>query len=212
MRTIVFTTHKGGCGKSTLAVCLAVAAQEAGERVVVLDMDPKKCAVRWGAKRKDRNLPVRAVRYAALPAALHGLAKRDVNLVVIDTPALESKPSLAAIKAADLSLVPARPATLDIWASEMTGRRLSLMNKDFVFLLNQCPPAGGGARVDESIATLEAVGTLLRPHIAAADDFLNAVATGKGATEIAPRGEAARDLRCLWLAIKRWPRRIPAAG
>ncbi|MGA9485554.1 MAG: ParA family protein, partial [Methylocella sp.] len=29
MRTIVFATRKGGCGKSTLAACLAVAAQEA---------------------------------------------------------------------------------------------------------------------------------------------------------------------------------------
>ncbi len=37
-RTIAFVSQKGGCGESTLAACLAVAAQEAGERVFVLDM------------------------------------------------------------------------------------------------------------------------------------------------------------------------------
>jgi Mrp family chromosome partitioning ATPase len=60
MRTVVFATHKGGCGKSTLAACLAVAAQEAGEHVFVLDLDPKKSIVRWGSKRHDPDLPVEA--------------------------------------------------------------------------------------------------------------------------------------------------------
>ncbi|HZM07112.1 MAG TPA: ParA family protein, partial [Methylocella sp.] len=59
MRTIVFATQKGGSSKSTLAACLAVAAQSAGERVFVFDLDPKKCLVRWGVKRNDRSLPVR---------------------------------------------------------------------------------------------------------------------------------------------------------
>jgi chromosome partitioning protein len=70
MRAIVFATQKGGCGKSTLAACLAVAAQEAGERVSVCDMDPKKSLVRWAAKRKDGDLPVCAISSAKLPAAL----------------------------------------------------------------------------------------------------------------------------------------------
>ena len=45
VRTIAFLPQKGGCGKSTLAACLTVAAQEAGERVFVLDLDPKKSIV-----------------------------------------------------------------------------------------------------------------------------------------------------------------------
>ena len=129
MRTIAFVSQKGGCGKSTLTACLAVAAQEAGERVLVLDMDSKKSVVRWGSKRTDPHLPVEAVSAARLPAALTALSKRNMSLVVVDTPVLESPRSLAAIKAADLCIVPARPATFDIWASEVTGRKLKLMRK-----------------------------------------------------------------------------------
>ena len=210
MRTIAFVSQKGGCGKSTLAACLAVAAQEAGERVFVLDMDPKKSVVRWGSKRNDPHLPVEAVSAARLPAALIDLSKRNVSLVIVDTPLLESPRSLAAIKAADLSIVPARPATFDIWASEVTGRKLKLMDKEFVFLLNQCPPVR--QRVQEGIAALEAVGSLLRPHIAARANFLEAARTGKGVTEVDPKGAAAQEMRDLWMDLSRRLRPIQTCG
>jgi chromosome partitioning protein len=86
MRTIVFATHKGGCGKTTLATCLAVAAQEAGESVIIFDLDPKSCAIRWGSKRMDCKLPVRTLAFARLSSALTAAAKRKVTLVVIDIP------------------------------------------------------------------------------------------------------------------------------
>jgi chromosome partitioning protein len=210
MRTIVFATQKGGCGKSTLAACLAVAAQEAGERVLVLDMDQKKSVVRWGSKRNDPHLPVEVVSAARLPAALNYLSKRNMNLVIVDTPLLESPRSLTAINAADLCVVPARPATFDIWAAEVTGRKLKLMGKEFIFLLNQCPPARQIAQ--QSIAALEAVGFLSRPHIRARADFLEAARTGKGVTEVNPKGEAAQEMRDLWLALKRRLRPIQTCG
>jgi len=210
MRTIAFVSQKGGCGKSTLAACLGVAAQEAGERVVVLDMDPKKSVVRWGSKRNDPHLPVEAVSAARLPAALNYLSKHNMSLVIVDTPLLESPRSLAATNAADLCIVPARPATFDIWASEVTGRKLKLMDKEFIFLLNQCPLAP--QRAQQSIAALEAVGCLLRPRIAARADFLEAARTGKGVTEVNPKGEAAREMRDLWMDLSRRLRPIQACG
>lgn len=89
MFIISFVSQKGGCGKSTLAACLAVAAKEAGEQVFVLDLDPKKSLARWGSKRNDSNLPVQAVSPAGLAAALAYLSKRNMSLVIVDTPVLE---------------------------------------------------------------------------------------------------------------------------
>jgi chromosome partitioning protein len=212
MHTIAFVAQKGGCGKSTLAACLAVAAMEAGERVFVIDLDPKKSLVRWGSKRNDPRLPVEAVPAARLQAALIELSKRNKSLVIVDTPPLESPRSLTAINAAGLCIVPARPAIFDIWAAEVTGRKLKLMRKEFVFLLNQCPPTRQASQVQEGIAALEAVGSLLRPHIAARAGFLEAARTGKGVTEADPKGAAAQEMRDLWLAVERRLRPIQTCG
>jgi chromosome partitioning protein len=133
-----------------------------------------------------------------------------VSLVIVDTPVLESPRSFAAIKAADLCIVPARPATFDIWASEVTGRKLKLMGKEFIFLLNQCPPTR--QRGQESIAALEAVGSLLHPHIAARAGFLEAARTGKGVTEVDPKGAAAQEMRDLWMDLSRRLRPIQTCG
>ncbi len=202
MHVIVFATHKGGCGKRTLATCLAAAAQDAGECVAIFDLDPKSCATRWGAIRMDPNLPVRIVAAAQLSSALRAAAKRNVTLSIIDTPALESPAALAAVKKADLTIVPTKPSAFDIWSAVMTGRRMNLLQENFVFLLNQCPKRRHSQRMLESIAALESAGPLLVPQIGISQRFSEAAAKGKAVTEIAPKGGAARDLRSLWAELK----------
>jgi chromosome partitioning protein len=53
MQTLVFLSQKGGSGKTTLAVHTAVAAQEDGARVVIIDTDIQKSATTWGTARKQ---------------------------------------------------------------------------------------------------------------------------------------------------------------
>jgi chromosome partitioning protein len=210
MHVIVFATHKGGCGKSTLATSLAVAAQEAGESVVIFDLDPKSCATRWGAIRMDPNLPVRTAAAARLSSELRAAAKRNVTLSIIDTPALESPAALAAVKKADLTIVPTKPSAFDIWSAVMTGRRMNYLRENFVFLFNQCPKRRHSRRMRASIAALESAGPLLVPQIGISQRFLEAAAKGKGVTEIVPKGGTAREMRGLWLAIEDWLLWTPA--
>lgn len=77
------------------------------------------------------------------------------------------------------------------------------MNNECVFLLNQCPPAGQASHVQKGIAALEAVGVVLRSHVRAGADFLEAAHTGKGVTEVDQKGAPAQEMRDLWLAFKR---------
>lgn len=203
MRTLAFVTQKGGSGKSTIASSLAVAAHEAGERVFVIDMDPQASLLRWFKIREDKGIAVEAVTPAKLPAALAALAKSGVSLVIIDTPGSDSAVSQAAMKVADLSIIPSRPNVFDLWASEMTRQQLKAMKKEFVFLLNQCPPSQQSQRVLDGAKALEAMGGLLTPMISARVDYQEAARHGYGVTELSPSGQASEEVRKLWSSIKR---------
>jgi chromosome partitioning protein len=203
MRTIAFVTQKGGSGKSTIASSLAIAAAEAGERVFVIDMDPQASLVKWAKVRGDQDVGVEYVEAGKLKAALAALEKGGMTLVVIDTPAGRSAASDAAVKMCDLVIVPSRPNAFDLWSSEQTRKTARELKKDYVFLLNQCPPAQQSARVDEGVAALEAMGGLLNPPLSARVDYQEAARHGLGATEYAPSGPAAAEIRKLWSSLKR---------
>lgn len=51
MHTIAFLSQKGGSGKTTLAVHTAVAAEESGEKVFLIDTDPQGSSQAWSQAR-----------------------------------------------------------------------------------------------------------------------------------------------------------------
>ncbi len=203
MRTVALVTQKGGSGKSTLAACLAVAAQEAGERVFLIDMDPQKSLTKWAHRRGDKAMPVETLSAGKLPDALAALGKGGVTLVLIDTPATDTPAADAAMRAADLCVIPARPTIFDIWSSEVTRGKLKTLAKDFAFVLNQCPPMQESQRVTDGAAALESMGGLLRPLVALRVAYQEAAREGMGPTELEPDGKAAEEMRVLWASLKK---------
>lgn len=202
MQTIVLANAKGGTGKSTLAAGLAVAASQAGETVIALDLDPQGSLGRWGDAREasapavDR---IEGTRLAQLPQLLTALAQRGFTIAILDTPGINSTGGNLAMRAADLCLIPARPSRLDLQATLPTIEALMRLGmKDrFAFVLNQCPP-GRSSRATEAAAGLIVFGMLAAPLIAQRADHQDALAAGQGVTEFAPQGRAAEELRALW--------------
>lgn len=203
MRTIAFVTQKGGSGKSTLASSLAVAANEVGERVCVIDMDPQASLLSWAKTRELDDIGVVAATAAKLPAVIGALAKKGITLAIIDTPGADGAASAAAMREADLNVIPSRPSIFDLWASAQTRAALKASASDFVFMLNQCPPAQQSARVDNAVAALEEMGGLISPLVLARVDYQEAARHGLGVTEINPHGAAAQEMRTLWASLKR---------
>ena len=181
MRTIAFVTQKGGSGKSTLASSVAVAATEANERVCVIDLDPQASLLSWSKTRELDDIAVIGATPAKLPAVIEALGKKGITLVIIDTPGADGAASMAAMRESDLNVIPSRPSIFDLWASAQTREALKAVGGDFVFLLNQCPPAQQSARVD----------------------YQEAARHGLGVTEINPHGAAAAETRALWASLKR---------
>jgi len=76
MQVIALVTQKGGCGKSTLALSLAVAARGVNRRTLILDTDPQRTVSTWWQDR-EQDTPdcVEVFESTALPKALD-LAKQ----------------------------------------------------------------------------------------------------------------------------------------
>lgn len=197
MKTIAFVTQKGGAGKTTLAASIAVAAQEAGERVYVIDMDPQASMVSWSRRRNADEPAVDRIEPAKLEAALSGLSKAGYTLAIIDTAGIDSAATSAAMTAADLSLIPARTSLLDIEAARPTMTALTRLNRRFAFVLNSCPPTRSPRAADAAKA-LSLLNVLAQPFITLRADHVDAIALGQGVTERDPGGKAAEEIRALW--------------
>jgi chromosome partitioning protein len=201
MRIITLVTQKGGSGKTTLAACLAVAASEAGERAIALDLDPQQSLWKWGEERKadtpavDKIDPTQLTQLSAILKALDG---QGFTLAVLDTAGVASTATNLAMQVSDLCLIPARPSRIDIQATWSTVDALKRMDRNFAFVLNQCPTNARSPRAGEASGGLQMLGVLAEPLLAQRAEFQDAIAAGLGVTEYAPHGKAAEEIRALW--------------
>ncbi len=207
MNVITLVTQKGGAGKTTLAASLAVAAVEAGEKVIALDLDPQGSLATWGNSREAEAPAVDRIdgaQVGQLSTILAALVKKGFTLAILDTAGIESTSGNLAMRAATLALIPARPSRLDLAATMPTIETLMRMEmRDrFAFVLNQCP-TGRSSRASEAAGGLRVFGVLAEPLVMQRADHQDAVAAGQGVTEYAPEGRAAHEVRQLWRWIDR---------
>jgi chromosome partitioning protein len=202
MRTITFASAKGGAGKSTLSASLGVAAMQAGEKPYLIDMDPQGSLAAWGARRASDDPPVDRIDAVRLPNALLGLAGAGYTLAIIDTAGVDSVAASAAMKAADLVIIPARPSTLDLEASRPTLAALARLDRPYAFVLNACP-AGRVARIEDASRALSLLGVLAVPPIVQRADHVDAIGLGLGVTEMKTDGKAGAEMVALWTWINR---------
>jgi chromosome partitioning protein len=204
MRTIALVTQKGGSGKSTLAIGLALAALADGQRVRLVDTDPQATLAKWHLRRPHADPVVESVSSSGqLDRRLRAYAGGGATLTVIDTAAGESALTRAAMRAADLCIIPARPSQADLESAIHTLRALRRLSKPFCFVLNQTPMRS--QRADDAATalsvtawSLSAAGVLALPYIGLRNDQLDALAAGLGVTEYAPEDKSAEEIRRLW--------------
>lgn len=213
MRIIILTTQKGGTGKSTLTANLAVAATQAGEKVLALDADDQATLAEW-AKLRQGDTPSVAQLPPGASAQLAGLldaARDQYTVAFVDLPGEDSPLTHNAMSIADLCLVPLRPTRPDGLAIRKTVEALMVGKKRFAFILNQCSPTHA-TRANEMAAGLVSLGFLADPLICARAAFQDAYAAGQGVTEYEPEGKAAAEIRKLWGWIDQETKKQKAAA
>lgn len=193
--TIAVVAQKGGTGKTTLALTLVVAAEQAGLTAVVLDIDPQATACKWGDRREASTPVVVDAQPARLGRALETAAAEGVDLVVIDTPARLETAALEAARLSSLVVIPCRPLLFDIETVPTSQQIVTLAGgAPVVAVLNATPPRG--RRASETRAALSGFGIVVCPYTlgqrAAVGD---AVAMGLVAAEFMPSSRAATEAR-----------------
>ena len=202
MRTLAVLSQKGGTGKTTLAVHLAVAAWAADRRVLIADLDPQRSASEWRRARPGPGPGLIECKPGALFVAQQASERAGVDLMVLDTRPSADSDIAEAIRQADLCLIVLRPSFFDLKA---TGRMVDMtraMGKSGLFVLNQAPPRRGeqeGRAVHEAVEALNAFGLPVAPvGLRARAAYQASVARGLTAAEAFPSSPAAREIDLLW--------------
>lgn len=197
MKTIAIISQKGGAGKTTIALHLAVAAELAGKPTAVIDLDPQASASRWGDSRERETPAIVSAVASRLPKVLEAAREANAKLAIIDTAPHSESAALAAARAADLVVIPCRPAILDLRALSNTVDLVKLAQAKALIVLNTVPPRGSQA--DEAAAALSVYEMPISPiRLGQRTAFMHSLTAGQTAQEYEPHGKAAHEIQQLY--------------
>lgn len=156
---ITIAQQKGGSGKTTLAVNLAVAFARSGQKVALLDTDPQGSLGRWFMARRARGEPGLDLSTASAWGVSYECEKlRKINdIVIIDTPPKVDADLRPALREADLVLIPVAASHVDLWATDGVLDLVARENRTAMIVLNRTK---SGTRLGDEVA--QAAGALAK--------------------------------------------------
>lgn len=206
MKTLAILSQKGGVGKSTLAIHLAVAAQQAGIPTLLFDIDPQGNAYKWFRRRQTgggtpRPPHVKALQHVELDEALN--RPHGAELVIIDTPSSTDPATHAAASVADLILIPMKPSIMDLDVISNTIKLARLEGKEHLMVLTMVEPQGlvheeFATKVRQSGVEVCPIGTGRRVAY-----HHGLIGSGETALEFDPKGKAAQESNALFHFLRK---------
>jgi chromosome partitioning protein len=193
MKVISVVSQKGGVGKSTLSIHLATAAAMKKKEVALVDIDPQCSASKWSDSRDAEYPVVISCQASRLENVLTTAKEEGADLIVIDSAPHSESAALAAVRAADLILVPCQPSILDLRAIADTIDLVKLAKKDAIAILNSVPTRGTlGDEAQDAIKQYEIAVAPVR--ISERTAFVRCLSAGLTVMEYEPKGKASEEI------------------
>jgi len=196
--------QKGGVGATTLVREIGVSAASTGKRSFSLTWIPRELSgVGWNRRTEgmedEPNPGLATPDPETIKSALEQLRAARADLCLVDFPP-SIHPFLGSVmRLGDLIVLPTRPTTDDLDALPAVLDLVEEAGRPFAFVITQAPPARSRL-YDDAVPILAQRGRVA-PPIRLRTDFPVAAATGKAATEIAPKGKGAEEAQALWQFI-----------
>lgn len=198
-RIITVAQQKGGSGKTTLTVNLAIALRRAGRSVAVLDTDPQGSLGRWFMERMDAQGEDEGLEFTTSSAwgasyEAEKLKKR-FDVVLIDTPPKIESDLRPALRVADLVVVPVASSQVDLWATEGVLDLAARERRPVLVVLNRTRPNTRlGAEVAAGAAALGVA--VAQAQIAHRVAYAETLGRGSAVAE-GPRGPGRDEITAL---------------
>jgi chromosome partitioning protein len=191
MKTIALIAQKGGVGKTTIAVNLAVASRL---RTAIFDLDQQESAVIWADRRQSEQPHVEFLTERRLQEALKAAKQGGFDLVIIDTPPAAGPQAYSASQSADLVLIPCRPSLIDLDAIRRTAQLIKSAGVP-AFVVFNAAPHSATTLLDDARAIVEDAGLAAAPVVLRERSAYRAAwPSGRTVTETEPKGKAAHEI------------------
>jgi chromosome partitioning protein len=203
MTIILIGQTKGGCGKSTVAVQIAVTLAQQGKDCLLLDADRQTSVSEWWAERQlnHPNHPkIHCMqKYGDIEESLHDLSLR-YQYVVVDVAGRDSEELRSAMMSADTLLIPIKPSAID---NNALNNMMYLVQKALVRnkkltvygFLSIAPTTAKGQEITQARQAISEYPDILLLNALLSDRkiFRDTFADGLGVTET--NGRAESDIR-----------------
>jgi chromosome partitioning protein len=203
---IAVLNQKGGAGKTTLSTHLARALQLAGDKVLLVDSDPQGSARDWNAAGNGDLLPVVGLDRSTLAKDIQAIQANQDWLIIDGAPQI-AELAIAAIKCADVILIPVQPSPYDVWACEdlveiiKTRQDITNGKPKAAFVISRVIK---NTQLSKEIGeALEGYGLPVFTHFTSQRViYPKTAATGSTVLDAEPSGEAAAEIRAIAQELK----------
>jgi chromosome partitioning protein len=196
-KVITIAQQKGGAGKTTVVVHLAVALMQRGLKVAVIDIDPQGSLGHWHRIRSERmGEGYTGLHFSTLSgwrvASEVNRLRKNYDVILIDSPPHVETEARTAMRTADLILVPVQPSPTDLWATKATMDYARSERVPARIVMNRMAPQSKIAQ-----AIMDELEGLCDAKLGNRIVFASALLEGKGVTEVDPKSQASQEIKAL---------------